>query len=259
MPYAKTDDIEIYYESHGSGPALVFAHGFTLDHRLWGPQVEYFSGDYQVVTFDSRGHGKSSAPLTGYSRDHREADMLAVVDALGLEKFHLIGLSMGGATSVGFAVDYRQRLQSLVLVSAGITGFNPTRHQDSLTKIAREQGIEAARKRWMHAALGYYRDHPGPTADLMSAMMAEHSGGPWGDPNRGQYQHRDDLQLLKSLDLPALILVGGRDLNFIPMGEKLHQALAGSTLEILPNVGHIINLEAPELFNQRLESWLQSQ
>ena len=140
MPIVQNGEIKIYYESSGSGQALVFLHGFTLDRRMWNEQVEYFSREYQAVAIDARGHGKSEAPLTGYSRDHRETDLLAVVDELSLEKFHLIGLSMGGATAVGFAIDHPQRLESLVLVSAGVTAYNPSGAQDELTKLAKEKG-----------------------------------------------------------------------------------------------------------------------
>ncbi|MFQ5607178.1 MAG: alpha/beta fold hydrolase [Candidatus Zixiibacteriota bacterium] len=270
MPSVNNNDVRIYYEDTGavtgdtntldtgggSGNALVFAHGFTLDRRMWAGQAAYFSSNYRVVAFDSRGHGKSNAPLTGYSRDHRETDLLAVVDELGLEKFHLIGLSMGGATAVGFAIDYPQRLESLVLVSSGVTAYNPSGAQDELTKLAKEKGIEAAREKWLEMIMGYHRRKPGPTADLIETMIRDHSGGPWRDPNRGKYDHRNDLELLRSLRLPTLILVGALDLNFVPMGEQLNDAIDGSTLQIIPEAGHLLNLEMPDEFNARLERWV---
>ena len=256
MPFAQNGDIKVFYESSGSGPALVFAHGFTLDRRMWNQQVEYFSRKYQTVAFDARGHGKSEAPLTGYSRDHRETDLLAVVDELALEKFHLIGLSMGGATAVGFAIDYPRRLESLVLVSSGVTAYNPSGAQDELTKLAKEKGIEAAREKWLESIMRYHRRRVGQTADLVETMIRDHSGGPWGDPNRGKYDHRNDLELLKKLRMPTLILVGALDLNFVPMGKQLNGAIDGSTLDIIPDVGHLLNLEIPDEFNTRLERWV---
>ncbi len=182
--------------------------------------------------------------------------MLAVVDDLGLDKFHLIGLSMGGATAVGFAIDYPGRLDSLVLVSSGVTAYNPSGAQDELTKLAKEKGIEAARAKWMETIMRYHRKKPGPTADLIETMISDHSGGPWGDPNRGKYDHRNDLELLRTLRLPTLILVGALDLNFVPMGEQLNDAIDGSTLEVFPDVGHLLNLEIPDEFNARLERWV---
>lgn len=256
MPFVQNGEIKIYYESCGSGPVLVFLHGFTLDRRMWDRQVEYFSENYQAVVFDARGHGKSEAPLTGYSRDHRETDLLAVVDELGLEKFHLIGLSMGGATAVGFVIDYPGRLESLVLVSAGVTAYNPSGAQDELTKLAKEKGIEAARDKWLATIMPYHRRKPGPTADLIEKMVRDHSGGPWGDPNRGKYEHRNDLELLRTLRLPTLILVGALDLNFVTLGKQLNESIDGSTLEIIPDVGHLLNLETPDIFNARLERWV---
>ncbi len=262
-------ELRIHYDTSGdtsgevSGDAqsdkgvLVFAHGFTLDRRLWQGQLEYFKSDYYSVAFDSRGHGLSDAPETGYSRDHRETDLKALVDELKLEKFHLVGLSMGGATAIGFALDYPERLESLTLVSSGVTAYNPTRHQDKLTKMAREQGVEAARERWITSTLRYYLDKPGTARELLETMMKEHSAAPWQDPNRGNYNHRNDLELLKDMSVRTLILVGEHDRNFIPMGERLLEAIAGSKLEVIPEVGHIINLEIPEQFNERLKVWFE--
>jgi 3-oxoadipate enol-lactonase len=256
------DDLRIHYETSGSQGdakgALVFAHGFTLDYRLWQEQLEYFSREYFVVSFDSRGHGLSDAPVTGYSRDHRQTDLQAVVDELGLEKFHLIGLSMGGATSIGFAIDQPECLESLTLVSSGVTAYNPTRHQDALTKLAREKGVEAARERWINSTLRYYTDKPGGARELLETMMREHSAAPWQDPNRGNYQHRKDLELLRDMEVRTLILVGARDLNFVPMGERLNESIPDSRMEVIPDVGHIINLEVPAQFNERLKNWFEN-
>jgi len=257
------DELKIHYET--SGPrnsakgALVFAHGFTLDWRLWLGQLEYFGAgkDCFAVAFDSRGHGLSDAPKTGYSRDHRETDLKAVVDELKLEKFHLIGLSMGGATAIGFAIDYPERLESLTLVSSSVTAYNPSGYQDALTKLAREKDVEAARERWIEAGLRYNDFKSDEARNLMETMMREHSAAPWGDPNRGGYQHRNDLELLEEMNVRTLILVGEKDLKFITMGEKLRDAIPGSKMEIVSNVGHVINIEVPDQFNTRLETWIE--
>ncbi len=256
------EELRIHYETagdlDGAKGVLVFAHGFTLDYRLWREQLKYFAPEYFAVAFDSRGHGLSDAPVTGYSRDHRLTDLLAVVNELKLKKFHLIGLSMGGATSIGFAIDHPECLESLTLVSSGVTAYNPTRHQDALTKLAREKGVEAARERWIKSTLRYYNDKPGDAQELLETMMKEHSAAPWQDPNRGNYQHRNDLELLQDMKVRTLILVGAKDLNFIPMGERLNAAIPDSKLEVIPDVGHIINLEIPERFNERLKSWIEN-
>ncbi len=253
--FADNSGVRIYYESTGSGTPIVFAHGFTLDHRMWEKQRDYFSARYRVVTFDSRGHGRSDSPVTGYSRDHRETDLGAVVDTLKLERFHLVGLSMGGATAIGYAIDFSDNLRSLTLVSAGYTGM-PSRKQDALKELVKTEGVDAAKKKWMDSTLRYYADRPGYARDILETMMRDHSGAPWQDPNRGRYTHRDDLTLLKSVEVATLILVGQRDVGFIPTGRKIAEAIPGSVFEIMPHVGHMINLEAPETFNARLDKWL---
>ena len=260
MPYAQNGEIKIYYESHGQGEALVFGHGFTLDHRLWIPQVEELSKKYQVVTLDFRGHGRSGAPETGYSRDHRITDYLAVVDELKLERFHLIGLSMGGMTAIGLALDYPERLKSLVLVSASVTRYNPARQLDTITKLAREKGVEVAREKWLQSIMRYFETKPAGQKELVRTMILEHSCKPWMDPNRGAYDNRDDLALLSQRKEfpPTLILVGELDLKFHKVGRLMHEAINGSVLEFVPQVGHLMNIEKPDWFNKRISDWVES-
>ncbi len=95
------NDGHIYYEVSGSGEPIVFIHGFTLDHRMWRPQVEFFAQDYQVITYDVRGFGKSSIPTQPYSHDD---DLLALLTYLGIEQAHIVGLSMGGRIATNFTL-----------------------------------------------------------------------------------------------------------------------------------------------------------
>ena len=125
MPMIDFDKVSLYYESTGTGPPLVLLHGFTLDRRMWQRQVDYFSKKYRVIAYDSRGHGKSSCPESGYSREDRVSDLRNLTTGLKLKKFHLVGLSMGGATALGFALDYPESLLSLTLVDTAAGGYRP--------------------------------------------------------------------------------------------------------------------------------------
>ena len=99
MPHLTTDDgIRLYYEEAGNGPVIVFVHEFAGDARSWEPQIRFFSGKYRCVTFNPRGYAPSDAPnhVACYSQERARDDIRSVMDALHIDKAHLVGLSMGG-------------------------------------------------------------------------------------------------------------------------------------------------------------------
>ncbi|MFZ5979117.1 MAG: alpha/beta fold hydrolase, partial [Candidatus Zixiibacteriota bacterium] len=114
----------MYYEEYGTGEPVVFLHGFTLDHRMWTPQIEFFRPYYRLLIPDARGHGRSDAPATGYGRRDRVEDLKRFADKLKIDRFHAVGLSMGGSTSLGLALDSPERLKSMTLVSSGAAGYD---------------------------------------------------------------------------------------------------------------------------------------
>ena len=125
MPFADLDDIRIHYlDNERNAAPLIFLHGFTLDHRTWRMQSVYFDKRYRVILVDSRGHGLSEVPKTNYARSDRVRDLLNLLDYLNIEKAHIVGLSMGGTTGIGFALDNSDRLLSLTLASTGAAGYS---------------------------------------------------------------------------------------------------------------------------------------
>ena len=191
MPHADLGELRLYYEGAGEGEALVFLHGFTLDRRMWRPQVEHFRDRYHVITPDARGHGLSDAPLSGYSRAHRVQDLAQLIDHLKIDSLHLVGLSMGGATAIGYALEHQERLKSLTLVSTGAAGYSPGKKIDRLDQIARESGVAAALAKWKEWSLSFYKDDRRELRDPLDTMMSEYSGAVWKDPMRGQYPRED--------------------------------------------------------------------
>lgn len=104
----------LYYETRGSGPPVVLLHGGGLDHTMWDPQVEALARSYRVIRFDARGHGRSTARMPPFSMTE---DVRRVLDHLGVERAHLVGLSMGGGMAFDFATAYPARTITLTLVS----------------------------------------------------------------------------------------------------------------------------------------------
>lgn len=117
MPYAKTDDVSIYYEVHGEGGApLILIAGYGADIAGWSPEfVERLAASHRVILFDNRGAGYSDKPDTPYSMSIFAADTVAVLDALGIDQAHVLGVSMGGMTAQHVGLNYPQRVRSLIL------------------------------------------------------------------------------------------------------------------------------------------------
>src|ERR1700730_2074494 len=122
MPSLKTDDgISLDYEDTGSGIPIVFVHEFAGDYRSWEMQVRYFSHRYRCITFNARGFPPSDVPPGGehYSQDRARDDIRAVLDALRIDKAHVVGLSMGGFAALHFGFTYPTRARSLVIGGCG--------------------------------------------------------------------------------------------------------------------------------------------
>ena len=106
-----------FHENKGKN-TIVFSNSLGSDLSMWNPQVEYFKDDYQIIRYDKRGHGKSS-PIQGpYTFDMLENDVISIMDEIGIDKVHFVGLSMGGMTSLGLALKHSNRFDKLVCCAA---------------------------------------------------------------------------------------------------------------------------------------------
>ena len=122
MPHLRTDDgIRLYYEQTGTGTPIVFVHEFAGDCRSWEPQVRALSRAYRCITYNARGYPPSEVPkeIAHYSQDRARDDIRAVLDALNIDKAHIVGLSMGGFACLHFGIAYGQRARSLVIAGCG--------------------------------------------------------------------------------------------------------------------------------------------
>ncbi len=256
MSFVDSGNVKIYYEEAGQGTTIILLHGYTLDHRMWAKQVTYFSPKYRVITLDARGHGRSDSPDTGYAREDRTGDLWNLIQYLKIEKFHLVGLSMGGGDALSFAIDHQERLLSLTLADSVAAGYKPkTRFRDYID-LLKQYPPEKAKEVFIASTLSYYVDRDPEIREQLEQMMLSFSGKPWTDPMQGKYSKRDDVRMAAMVRIPVLIIVGKKDLAWLPLAKSLNEILLDSKLEILPGVGHMSNMEAPEKFNALLESFL---
>ena len=106
-----------FHKNRGKN-TIVFSNSLGSDLSMWNPQVEYFKDDYQIICYDKRGHGKSSPTQGPYTFDMLENDVISIMDEIGIDKAHFIGLSMGGMTSLGLALKHSNRFDKLVCCAA---------------------------------------------------------------------------------------------------------------------------------------------
>jgi pimeloyl-ACP methyl ester carboxylesterase len=264
MPYANLGDYSLYYEEYMPDSSsdliddvpVIFLHGFTLDRRMWQSQMEFFGANRRAIFLDALGHGKSDAPESGYGREDRVEHLLQFIDCLKFDQIHVVGLSMGGSTAIGFALKYQHRLASMTLIDTGAAGYSPSKRISRIDQIAREDGLEAARKKWMKSSLVFYKEDKKHIRKLMNAMMLDHSGAIWMDPKRGQYPTQVDLEYVHAITVPTMIFVGELDKIFVPLAEGLHKRIQGSRMSIFENTGHMLNMESHNRLNDELKLFL---
>lgn len=258
MPYTDLGDFRLYYNESGQGEPILWLHGFTLDHRMWQPQFDHFSQSCRVIAYDAKGHGRSDSTPTGYSRADRVEDLFRFADILKIERFHLVGLSMGGSTTVGAALKDQSRLKSLTLLSTGVAGYGAGKKLDRLDRVGRREGAAAAKAKWMEWALAWYKTADrAPIHDRMKEMIEHYSGAVWADPMRGKYPREYDLERVHEITVPTLIVAGELDKVFVPLARELHDKIESSELAMYSETGHMVNLEQADRLNADLEAFLK--
>jgi pimeloyl-ACP methyl ester carboxylesterase len=269
MGYATTDDgVRLYYEDTGQGVPIVFVHEFAGDHRSWEPQVRFFSRRHRCIAYAARGYPPSDVPekVESYSQKRAAADIRAVMDGVGIEKAHVVGLSMGGFATLHFGLDYPER--ALSLVAAGV-GYGAEKAREAEFRRAAE---EAARGFETRGSLTFAEVYGSSAARVQFEakdprgwrefvdQLAEHSALGAANTMRGVQARRPSLydleDQLRRLALPTLIVAGDEDDNSLAPSLFLKRTIPASGLLVLPKTGHTINLEEPDAFNRAVVDFL---
>jgi pimeloyl-ACP methyl ester carboxylesterase len=271
MPHLTTDDgVKLYYEESGKGLPVVFVHEFAGDYRSYETQVRYFSRGYRCITFNARGYPPSDVPDDGerYSQDRARDDIRSVLDALKIEKAHIVGLSMGGFATLHFGFTYPERARSLVIAGCGY-GASPDKRQqfaeetEAVAKRFEEIGMAKAAEGYALAPSRVQLQNKDPRGWREFAdQLAQHSTKGSALTMRGVQKRRPSLfdltDKIKTITAPTLIMSGDEDFACLAPGLMLKQTILTSALVVIPNTGHAINLEEPALFNGFIAEFLQS-
>jgi pimeloyl-ACP methyl ester carboxylesterase len=260
--FAEVNGTRLYYEVAGSGHPLVLIHGMSLDTRMWDDQFEPLAQHYRVVRYDARGFGKSALP-TGESYAHTD-DLKALLEYLDIAHAFILGLSMGGGIAIDFALAHPEATDALTLVDSRLTGWQPDSEFAAFLSAvrlrAKEAGVQAARDVWLYSPMfNPALENPRVAARLVQ-IVADYSGWHWVNENPLRTLHPRALQRLDTIRVPTLILIGERDVpDCQAIAETLHQRIPKARKVMLPQVGHMSNMETPERFNALLLDFLTEQ
>ncbi len=257
MPFLEADDKKIFYQIQGSGEPLIMIHGVALDSRCWGDLPLFLSAKYAVVTYDQRGHGQSFAPDTGYSyRDHM-SDLKWLIKELEFKKVTLVAHSAGGAIAVKFVLQHPELVKTMVLEAPHVVGYRDYAGWPNVYRTARTIDIDQAKIQWESFRL-FERLPKGSTErELFLECLRDFSGKVWTDPEAARYMDESDLKLLDKITQPVLVLCGREDLDFLPLAKLVNAQLTNGTLFEIPDCGHMIHLEKPEIFKRELAAFLK--
>lgn len=264
MHITTSDSVNLYVEEVGEGIPILFIHEFGGNHASWEPQMRAFSRRYRCITYAARGYPPSDVPtdLESYSQAIAVQDALAVLDALNIEKAHIVGLSMGGFAALHLGLTAPERVLSLTVAGAGYGC------EKNLEDYFRGVSLSVADNFETHGAkafapiygagasrVQYQNKDPRGWLEFIE-RLATHDDLGAAMTMRGVQARRpsfwDLAEPLAEMASPTLVMVGDEDDHCLQPGIFLKKTLPSCGLSILPKTGHTLNLEEPELFNEQL-------
>jgi 3-oxoadipate enol-lactonase len=253
MAFLDTQGSQIYYERHGAGPAMVLAHGIGGNHAAWYQQISALSQSYEVITFDHRGFGRST-DLDQRGRWAFVDDLAALVDHLNLQRFALVGQSMGGGTCVGYAARHAQRVAALVLADT-LQGLIESPGVTDIMRQARAATVELGQ---LERVLSDTTRTQRPLVATLYSQLASFNATDRRSL-RGEFSPLLAPGALAQLKIPTLFIAGQHDVLFPPAAiQEMHRQIPGSYYIEVSDAGHSAYFEQPAAFNDSILTFLQA-
>lgn len=240
----------------GEGPPLILIHGVTLDRRMWEPNLPALAASHRVVRVELRGFGATPPPDGPYSH---EADLLALLAELGIDRAAIVGMSMGAAVALEFALAHPDAVAALVLVDADMPGvalddeLGPA--ITAAVKLARGGDVDAAREAWI--ATPFFAHSAPHTLPALREMIADYSLWHWQNPNPRVALAPSGSERLGDVRAPTLVLRGEHEVAlFRDHFERLAREIPGARSAVLTGAGHMSNLDTPGAFDAAVLEFL---
>jgi 3-oxoadipate enol-lactonase len=246
---------QLWFDDRGTGPPVVFTHAGIADHRMWDAQLAAFSAGHRVVRWDLRTYGGSTNDATPYST---RADLLAVLDHVGIDRATFIGCSIGGGLTLSFAIEHPDRVAALVLIAPGVAGVEPPEWPEEAALDTEEQRLEAASdwagladfdvRTWVDGVGQPEGRAPAAVRELVRVMDLDHYQA--RHPSADHLPMRPPAgQRLGEVVAPTLLLIG--DLDTPPCRftvDALAIAIPGANVHPFPNAAHLPSMECAAEF-----------
>jgi len=259
MPSVMANGIEIDYADEGEGDVLLFLHGLGISQADWLPQIKYFKDYYRVIAPDFRGHGGSEKPDSDYSISIHAADIIALMDVLGLDSVHIVGLSMGGMVAFQLAVDAPERLRTMTIVNSGPALPNDTFATKKMLwsrlllihlfgmkrfaqKVAENMFVSDDQDEAISALANQIASNP-------KKVYLKNLKSLWG---WGVLEH------LAAIEIPTLLLAGDCDYSPVVVKQGIVDAMQCAELVVVENSGHGTPIEKPDETNRAIKVFLNA-
>jgi len=260
---ATINNVQLAYDDHGVGLPVIFLHAFPLNRRMWEGELLALLGEgrYRLVALDWRGFGESEITNGISSMELFADDVAGLMDALGIQNAILCGLSMGGYAAFAFLRKYPQRVAGLILADTRPGADTPEAqaNRENVAQIAETQGTGAIADLQVPRLISEYtrRHHPEVEARVRQ-LIDEATPQGIAAASRGMAQRADSTELLGGITCPTLVIVGEQDALIPPaVTQDYASRIPGAQFAVIPQAGHLSNLEQPETFLQVIGGFLR--
>ena len=267
MPYCNADGARLYYEEAGAGTAIIFVHEFSGDLWSWEKQIQHFSRRHRCIAFNARGYPPSDAPdaVSRYSHRHAVNDIVAVMRHLGIRKAHIVGCSMGSRSTLDFGLQYPRMALTLTMIGLGSGGDPRNKAQfrrqiEARARLYEEEGLATVLRGLRKASNRVRLKDKNPRAwEDFGKRFMQHSAQGCANITRRVQGMRPSLfgleRPLRALKIPTHLVVGDEDPGALEASLFVKRACPSARLSVVPDTGHLVNLEEPDLLHRLTEDF----
>ncbi len=263
-----SDGVKLFYEEAGTGTPIIFVHEFGGSHWSWEPQMNFFARRHRCITFAARGYPPSDVPsdVASYSQARAADDIVDVLTAAGIDKAHVVGLSMGGFATLHVGLRHPGRVLSLVAAGAGYGAEKAHENyfkgiSEQVAKNFQERGARDFAPTYAEGASRVQFQDKDPRGwKLFADRLGQHHSQGAANTMRGVQMQRPSLYDLeaefRAMQAPLLVMTGDEDDHCVQPGLFLKRTVPRCGFAVFPKAGHTLNLEEPELFNRLLSEFI---